>query len=351
MPVRDKSSPQMGEELQGRLQRLLPQASQEVLETLTRMVLHPGQESPKEVIRQLLEQGSDAADVQQALGEARDFALDTLLPTVMPQDNPEMMKIVHAFLAHGDRLQKGLVEALDERHEAGLRKLHSQLVSEGQAHLITKASHVWQQSKGITLYNYYQEMRISAYMPLYKVEGHGMVTGRSRDLVPVVAAGEHGHVVHVLLPESDFCLRLIAEEATASTVHWRFGGLIEASREKRREVRVQVDSPTFITLRLGDRQWRGRVEEFSSHGLGVLLPLSAGLYQGQKIDFTLIMHMNEMDGSATIRWLNPNGSGARIGLEIDFDPHIELYLEEQVERRHRAIINELRLKGVPDVLA
>jgi hypothetical protein len=193
-------------------------------------------------------------------------------------------------------------------------------------------------------------MRISAYVPLYKVDTHGLVTGRSRDLVPVVTAGEHGHVVHVQLPDSDFCLRLIAEDATASTVHWRFAGLMEASKEKRRDMRVQVDGPTFVTLRHGGQEWRGRVVEFSTQGLGVALPLSRGLFKGQRVDFTLIMHMNEMDGSATVRWLSRHGDMANAGLELDSDPLITEFLEAQMERRRRAILNELRLKGLPDIL-
>jgi hypothetical protein len=106
---------QLGDELLEKLAAMLPEASQDVLGELVRAVLHPGQEEPRDVIGRLLGQGCESAAVQRALSEARDFALARLLPSVLPQASPDMMKMVYAFLAHGDRLHRGLLQALS-RH-------------------------------------------------------------------------------------------------------------------------------------------------------------------------------------------------------------------------------------------
>jgi len=333
------------------LQPLLPDLPAESLEALAQAILQSKADDPINTMLSLLERGDDAVALERMLDEARDAALERLLPAVAGDAAPGLLQAIHPLLVAGDRLRAGLIGALHAASEAKIRQLHSQLVSEGEAHLLTKGRHAWEQSKGITLYNYYRELRFSAYVPLYKVEAHGLVTGRPRDLVIVVAAGEHGQVVHTLLPESDLCVRLIVEDTTTTAVHWRFGGILETTREKRREMRVQMSAPAFVVLRDGRRQWRGRVRELSAGGVGIELPLAEGLERDQQLACTLIMHMSEMEGEATIRWLNRHDAGARAGLELAYEPLMHAFLQSQLEREQQAVINELRLKGVPDAMA
>lgn len=345
------SSDALQDELEQRLAAALPKASAANLKALATLLACADAAAQPQVLPALLDEGCSPNSLLTTLIFAREIAMQARLPHIMSLSEEGRRRALQMLLSHYDCLQAELLRATENSWRTLLERSESQLLSEGQAHLITKARNRWLQSGEIELYNYYHEIPVIARVPLKGVREHGITVGRTPDLVLVLAAGEHGRFAHVRLPKSSLCLRLAVEGVHGQLVHWHDAGLLQTARENRRYMRVRCDSAIPIMLRTAaDKEYPGRIVDFSASGLGIALaqPLSAQL--GELLWCQTVIRDSEVATAGRLCWRRDDGEGARLGLELDVDQATQNRLHTEVARLRRQILGRLKMQGPPDCL-
>lgn len=301
-----------------------------------------------ELLDELLDAGSTPSQIYHAILICRDEACLQLAPWNRADTTEEQWTSLHQLLSHFDQLYMNLLQAMDTRYRHELERAHRQLVDEGQAHLLSEARSRWTHENEITLYNHYKELPIMAQVDIYAVREHEIVTECNSALYAVITAGEQNKTVRTRLPGQELAVQLIVEEGSRSHIHWRYGGIVDISKEKRNEIRVQSYRPMNIIVSRGKEELLGKVKDLSTQGLGLSLDGRVDLQIGETVDFSMMMHSWEMSGRGEVRWCHPGDAISFAGLKLEYERMSNLRLQAEVVQRQKAIMGELRLHGVPD---
>ncbi len=336
------------EELRGRLKKILSRASDMAVEALLQSVLKPAIPPPDSMIEQLLSEKCTPNEIHLALIYCRNA-----LPMIQLKTNEEQdFKSMARFLAHYDLMVSLLMRATEKQHEQAWRSLQAELLKEGHAHLLNRAINYWSQKREITIYNYYKEIPVSLSVRLLQVEENSfIIENRKNRLAALLSASSDGRSAYTRLPESELSIQILVEEATRTTLHWRYSEFLPLTREKRRDTRVQSSTPVHITLKGSEQEeWEGSVMDISASGLGISYRCTTPFQVGEVLDFSMILRGDWIAGKGAVCWVHGSKGYYRAGLAIEYDQKTHLLLGNEVLHRKRNLMGELKLKGVPDCL-
>ncbi len=325
---------------------MLPRVSKQTLHRFLETVLEP-EASAEPVAERLLDEKCTPNEIYLALVYCRNVML------MKGRNLPDRERIVYVkkLLLHHDRLTVFLMRAVEQRHEREWKGLQAELLREGHAHLLSRAKSLWSREQEIGIYNHYKEMPVFAVVKLLHAGEESLTIKRNREMITVFSASEDRNSAFTRLPNSELCMQLVVEEATQKTVHLRYGDFIQVSKEKRRDIRVQVDEPIPITVKdSGFQQWKGSVHDFSVSGLGLSFASETPFQTGDVLAFSLMLHGRRLAGKGTISWVHHSAGHCRAGMGIEYDQENHLRLANEVRCRQKAIMGELKLRGIPDSL-
>jgi len=254
-------------------------------------------------------------------------------------------------MLHFDRIQTALLNDVEKYWRTKLDDLHSKLIHEGQALMLSKASNTWLKAGQLDFYNYFEEIPIVASVIVRDVRENGISVGRTSDLVPVLVAGEHQRYAHVHLPHSELSLRMAVVGASRSAVHWRYAGILHVAKERRRDIRVKCSTPQAITVRRQHGpEWEATLRDFSATGLGNRNRGRLPGKPGDTLYCRFTMQHNKFDVTGCIQWKSDTPAASRIGLELATEYVSKQKLQYLVSQRQEKTRQQLQLRGTPDCL-
>jgi len=332
--------------LRQRLQRILPRASEKIMEELMDSLLQPGVPPSDSLLARLLDENCTPNEIHLALIYCRNAML--LMQSAALSD----IRGVQKHLAYYDRMVSFLMKAIEQQHERNWKSLQDELLNEGHAHLISRAINHWSQEREITLYNYFREMPISVPVTLLHVGENGFTIEKKNELVTLLSASEDGKSVYARLPESELSIRLIIEDVTRKTVHWQYGAFSPLTREKRRDIRVQSSTPLKIKLKCSDQnRWSGSILDVSTNGMGFSFACDTPFQVGDILVFSTLLQGRGLTGKGAVCWVSGRDGHYHAGLAIEYESESHLRLDNEVQRRQKNLLGELRMKGIPDMLS
>lgn len=328
-----------------RLQHILPRASERCVEELLESVLKPDTLPSDNLAARLLNENCIPNEIHLALVYCRNALL------MIQSAGSSSFKNVRRHLAHYDRMTLYLMKAIEEKHEQSWRSLQSELLKAGHAHLLSRAENHWSQEREITLYSYYREMPISVVIKLLHVGESGFTTEKKNELVSLLSASEDGKSVSARMPRSELSVGLTVEDVTRKTVHWRYGEVSPLTREKRRDIRVQSSTPIHIRLKSSaQEEWGGSVLDISANGLGVSCMCDGVFQVGDILIFSMLLNGHRLTGKGAVCWVRGGDGHCMAGLAIEHSQENHLRLGNEVLRRQKNLMAELKMKGIPDCL-
>jgi len=337
------------EQLIGKLKQVLSRASDVVVEELLESVLmKPGAPPSDTLAERLLNEKCTPNEIHMALIYCR----NALLMIQMQSPDNQDFQTLNRLLIHYDRMTSFLVQATEKKHEQTWKVLQAEFLKEGHAHLLERAISHWSRKKEITLYNYYREIPVSVLTKLVHTGRDGFVIEmKKNDLAPLLSASNDGISAYTRLPDSELSIQLFAHEVTRNTLHWRYGEFLPLSREKRRDVRVQSSTLIYISLDDPEQQhWHGTVMDLSASGLGISFKCDKPFQVGDILEFSVILRGNQVTGKGAACWVHGGKGHYRAGLDIEHEQESFTHFNNEVTRREKNLMGELKLKGVPDCL-
>lgn len=266
--------------LKERLQHILPRVSEEILGELLENVLQPDAAPSDSLAGRLLHEKCTPNEIHLALIYCRNALL-----LMQPEESADF-KRVRKILAYYDRMTSFLMKAVEKQYELEWQSLQAELLNEGHAHLLSRAKSFWSQEREIAIYNYYREMPVNVLVKLLHVGENSFTIEKKNELITLISASEDGKSAYTRMPNSELTIRLTIEETTQKTVHWRYGEFLPATREKRRDVRVQSSTPIHIRLKSSEhRQWDGSVMDISASGLSISCDCDGPFQVGDMLAF------------------------------------------------------------------
>ncbi len=342
-----------------KLRQLLPRAAESSVLLLVHTLLEPDKPLSSNFVKKLLLEHATPHEIQLAMIYGRDLLLMQTKPWLTAEKQGEHIR---EFLLHYDRIMALLLKEQEIFYEQDREKLQAQLIKEGQEHLLSNARNRWMRERDVSIYNHYKELPISTQARILEISKTGFTVKKSGHLIPVLSAGEDARFAYIRLPEGDLSVRVSVEEVTRKTVHWHYAGMIRADREKRRDIRVQCDASIPVTLTSVDQHgrqgafkqdqgaWEGVVYDLSASGLGIALKHEVRLQVGDQLRCSLLLHTHELKADAEVRWVERDQHHYHLGIALEYESENHLRLENEVKRRQRDIMGELKLKGLPDCL-
>ncbi len=332
--------------LRQRLHQILPRASETVVEELMDNLLQPETPPSDSLAARLLDESCTPNEIHLALIYCRNALL--FMQSAALTD----IRGVQKHLAYYDRMTSFLMKAIELRHERNWKSLQDELLNEGHAHLISRAVNHWSQEREITLYNYFREMPVSVPVTLLHVGENGFTIEKKNELVMLLSASEDGNSVYARLPESELSIRLTVEDVTRKTVHWQYGSFSQLTREKRRDVRVQSSTPLKIRLKSSDQNhWSGSILDISTNGLGLSFACDTPFQVGDILIFSTLLQGYGLTGKGAVCWVSGRDGHYQAGLAIEYEAESHLRLGNEVQRRQKNLLGELRMMGIPDILS
>lgn len=333
--------------LKERLKLILPRVSKEAVGELLESVLQPDTAPSDSLAERLLGEKCTPNEIHLALIYCR----NTLLMMQARSGEAADFKSARKILAHYDRMTSFLMKAVEKQHEQEWRSLQAELLNEGHAHLLSRAISYWSQEREITIYNYYKEMPVNVQVKLLHVSENNFTIEKSNELIKLISASEDGKSAYTRMPNSELSIRLTIEETTRKTVHWRYGEFLPVSREKRRDIRVQSSAPIHIRLKSSEhRRWEGSVMDISASGLGISCKSDGPFQVGDILAFSMSLQGHRLAGKGAVCWTYGNEKNYQAGLALEHDPGGHLRLSNEVQRRQKNLMGELKMKGIPDSL-
>jgi len=333
--------------LRERLKNILSRASDNTVEELLESVIKPATVPSDSLAARLLNEKCTPNEIHLALL----FCRNALLMDQMQSPEGQNFKTISKLLARHDRITSFLLQAMQQLQEQAWDSFQTDLLKEGHAHLLERSTSYWSQKRRITLYNYYSEMQVSVSIKLLQAGEDGCTTEVNRDLAALLSASSDGKSAYARLPESELSLQLSVEEVTRNTLHWRYGEFLPLTREKRRDARVQISTPVHINLKSSDQgEWNGSVMDISALGLGISYKSDMPFQVGDMLAFSLTLQGHHVSGKGAVCWVHGSEGHYRAGLAIEHNQESHLRFSNEVHRRQKNLMGELKLKGVPDCM-
>lgn len=293
--------------------------------------------------------GHSAKSIHRAIVLARDELLQRLIQS--DQDAAKRHNVMLAVLRHHDRLLSKLIQADEEQHRRQMAGISEKLMHEGHKRLRSQARIGWMQEQSVIVFNYFKEMPVRAVLRLLEIREYGLITERSAELIPVLAAGDHGRFVFTRMPEMSLSLRLKLESATKGAIHWHDAGIIQEERERRSEPRVRSDRE--ISVLLNDTKggsYKGSLYDISASGLGFASHEELPFVSGDSIRFRLHLAGHDLKGNMHLAWIRTTTGRTRLGGAVEPEPTTHRCLKQEVMRLQNLLLGELKLRGIPDSL-
>jgi hypothetical protein len=335
-------------ELRAKLKQVLSRASDATLEELMESVSKPDTPPSDLLAERLLNEKCSPNEIHLALIYCRNALL------MIQMQSPEYLGLqtVNKILLHYDRMTSFLMQATEKKHEQEWKSLQAELLKEGNAHLLERVIHHWSQKKQITLHNYFREMPVSVTTKLLHVGKEGFTIELNKsELAPLLSASSDGRSAYARLPDSELLIQLMAQEATRNTLRWGYGEFLPLTREKRRDVRVQSSTLTHINLTGPEQEeWYGSVMDISASGLGISFKCDIPFQVGNILTFSMILNGGQVAGKGIVCWVHGSKGHYRAGLTVERDQDSHLQLSNEILRRQKNLMGQLKLKGVPDCL-
>ncbi|MCF7821778.1 MAG: PilZ domain-containing protein [Mariprofundaceae bacterium] len=344
----DETNKVIREELRGRLKIILSRASDMAVEALLQSVMEPATPPSDPMISQLLSEKCSPNEIHLALAYCRNALLMLQMRVSEDRDFTSMTRL----LAHHDRMTSLLLQAIEKQYEQARELLQTEFLKEGQAHLLNRAVTQWSQKNKVTLYNYYKEIPVSVSIKLlHSEEDSFIIENRQSRLAAVFSASSDGRSAYIRLPESELSVQILVQETTQTTLHCRYGDFLPLNREKRGDTRVQSSTPVHISLKGSEQEaWEGSVMDISASGLGISCKCASPFHVGDILTFSMVLQGEWIAGKGVVCWVRGSKGYYRAGLAIEYKQDIHLLLGNEVLRREKNLMGELKLKGIPDCL-
>lgn len=328
-----------------KLQALLPGASSGIDQLVNAVVsLNVPVDSP---LLSLLQDKCSSHEIHHALIYCR----NSMLTVYGQEPGLDKSKLIQQILSHHDRLVMLLLHDVEGLHEHANEVMQARLLHEGHERIVSKASYVWKQENEVQLYNYYKEVPVCVMVKLLHVDEQSLTVRKSREVTQVFAASALGNTALVRLPKNELCMRLTIEEVSEVGIHLRYGGFLSVDKEKRRSIRVQTHKPTVVKIKNAQHQsCEAVMRDFSDSGMGLSFEQETALQPGDAILLSLFINDQPVKGKGVISWAkNTDGKGA-VGVGIEYSNQSFRLFSNEVLKRKKAILNELKKQGAPSDL-
>jgi len=329
-----------------RLKQILPRASDALVGALLESVLNPSTTASESLPARLLGEQCTPNEIHLALIFCRNAMLMGQKKAPESSGSNSMAQL----LIHHDRMISFLIKAVEDTNEQARRLLQSSFLKEGRAHLLDNAISHWTQARELTLFNYYKEMPVSVEVKLLHVEVNGFTIEKKNELTGLISASDDRNSAFARIPDSELSVQLLIEESTRKTLHFRYGDFFPHAKEKRRDVRVQSDPVMHIKLKRAQQQWECSVLDLSTLGFGIACKCDTPFQTGDELAFSVSLRGHLLSGKGSVCWVQGKHGQYRAGISIEFGQESHLRLSNEVLRRQRTLMAELKLRGIPDSL-
>jgi len=218
---------------------------------------------------------------------------------------------------------------------------------------ITDSIDIWQQKKLISIHNYYYGLTIRSVATF--------LTG-SHDSIQIQLNEEIARVFAIHPSETDafaVCegekvqVRLSIKDISHNVITLGLGKIFPLYAEERKHLSIQIQEHIPVTISMGKKRvLHARLHDLSIGGIGISVHgINQAPYNiGDKVECQLTLNAKPMHLQGTVRWTGSSNDEARIGIELQHLSKEQHFIQKEVFRMQRNIINSINQLELPGTL-
>ncbi|TLS67501.1 PilZ domain-containing protein [Mariprofundus erugo] len=244
-------------------------------------------------------------------------------------------------IEHFNSLQEAIITAAD-------RNWRESMDVESRDEELEDCHHEWLQSGRVYLHNYFEEMPVSTRARFIEYSDGILWMEANDNLARVFCVSPRMNSALISTPDRMYNFHVRAQRFEQGRVGARIGAIERAERERRRDLRVRLDTPLKVVLKTEIHQLQAEIIDISCGGIGIRIRGSKLVTDSAVLcSFGITGNVHFDDLAGLVCWESVTGAWFRAGIELKSDSSQRQALYRQVFAEEQKIIKRLRLFDMP----
>lgn len=244
-------------------------------------------------------------------------------------------------IEHFNSLQEAIITAAD-------RNWRESMDVESRDEELEDCHHEWLQSGHVYLHNYFEEMPVSTRARFIDYSDGLLWMEANDNLARVFCVSPRMNSALISTPDRIYNFHVRAQRFEQGRIGARIGAIERAERERRRDLRVRLDTPIKVMLTADTDQIQAEIVDISCGGIGIRMRVQKLVTDTAilcNFGLTGNIHFENLPG--IVCWQAISGRWLRAGIELKSDSSQRQALYRQVFAEEQKIIKRLRLFDMP----
>ncbi|MDQ6972511.1 MAG: PilZ domain-containing protein [Mariprofundaceae bacterium] len=323
------------------LEKDLPEAGEENIRAIATVM--QGGKSPVPLHRlavSLLSSHPSVGTILTALLRCEWLSVQQLIERVNPGNARHQIEMFSACVECFNTLQSAIIHAADQGWQHAID-------DERRSRVIAECRASWAESKRVQLHNFFDEIPVTASAPYISLKGEHLCIAVSPELAPVFSASSSMRDALISNPDRRYNLLVSVEKRHGPELLLSIDGIEPALRERRRDIRVQLDKPLPFAAEKRGQRLHGKIVNLSSTGLGLLMPAQTSISVGETLKCAWKFPESNILLQGTACWMQNDTSGVHVGVHFEADHVQKERIYKYLFVKQQAIIGRLRRLDMP----
>ncbi|MDX8407732.1 MAG: hypothetical protein R8L58_05030, partial [Mariprofundaceae bacterium] len=260
--------------LKTELADLLPLGKTEDIAQVIRVMQGEEPEFPiARLARSMLSSNIEVGPLLSALLRCEWLCVQHMIEHTKPEQLQAQVTLFSDCIENFNVLQAAIIEAASHDWQAAVD-------DERRSRVIAECRALWTESGCVHLHNYFHEIPVSAKVGFVRLEHRSLWLNITPEMAPVFSASADMNKALISNPDRSYNLQVEVVQRRGSKLMLSITGVEQALRERRSDVRVQMDDLMTLQINRRGKQLQAVIMNLSSSGLGISMPEGVSLETG-----------------------------------------------------------------------
>ncbi len=320
---------------------LLPHGKKEDIEQVIRVIQGEEPELPiARLARSILSSNTEVGPLLSALLRCEWLCVQYMIEHTKPEQLKAQVTLLSDCIENFNVLQAAIIDAASQDWQAAVD-------DERKSRVIAECRALWMESGCVHLHNYFHEIPVSAKAGFIRLEHRSLWLNITPEMAPVFSASADMNKALISNPDRTYNLQVEVVQRRGSKLMLSISSVEQALRERRGDVRVQMDDVMSLQINRRGKQLKAVIANLSSSGLGISMPAGGSIEAGEQLHCEWMIDKNLVAVDAIVRWALPERDRLLAGLQFKAGGKQRETIYKYLFVKQQHIIGRLRRLEMP----
>jgi len=293
-----------------------------------------------ELALSLLSSGHQIGELLSALLHCELLSVTHMMEHTAPDTIKAQVALFSECIESFNVLQSAMIHVASQNWQAAID-------DERKGRVIAECRASWIQTGSLIIHNYFHEIPVSAKVPFIGLEHKMVWLGMMPEMAAVFSASEKMNTALISNEDRSFNLVVEVLQRQSQRLVLSIIGVEPAMRERRSDVRVQLDHPLPLKLAWQGKSANPEIANLSCSGLGIMMQQGPLPRTGEKVRCSWSMGQDSVVIDGTMSWTRNEGETAFAGVHFKAEAREREKIYKFLFVIQQSIIGRLRRLEAP----